>query len=248
MRSIPETILVEGDRCVLALLESPFILPIEVILEEGRYPGIQAQCEKRGIPFRLLARTETPAKGGVDFQRGACAVAQRPSAREPDAAFLESARRLLIPIDFSDGGNLGPLIRTAVAFGIDGIVVEAGRGVDIFSPKCLRSSANAIFRVPVFEAAHLSVTLERIAESGFVLLGVSNAAESLPLPEVSPGRRTAVLFGAEDKGLPLEVESQCAQLMRVPVQPEGTLNAAAEGSIVLYELFGRQGEVRDTTG
>ena len=240
MGSIPETILVEGDRCVLALLESPFFLPIEVILEEGRYPEIQEQCEKRGIPCRSLARTEIQSKGSVDFQRGACAVAQRPSAREPDAAFLERARRLLVPIDFSDGGNLGPLIRTAVALGIDGIVVEAGRGVDIFSPKCLRSSGNTIFRVPVFEVAHLSVTLERIAESGYVLLGASDAAGSTALAGVKPGRRTAVLFGAEDKGLPEHIESQCAQLMRLPgPDGRGALNAVASGSIVLYELFGR---------
>ncbi len=113
--------------------------------------------------------------------------------------------------------------------------------MDIFSPKCVCSSALARFRVPVFEVSHLGLTLDRLAEAGFVLLGVSNANESLPLPEVSPGRRTAVFFGAENKGLPPEIESQCAQLMRVPVAPEGTLNAAAEGSIVLYELFGRQG-------
>ena len=240
MGCIHETQLWFGAGPDTTLIESPFFTPIEVILEEGRHLEIQARCAELGIPCQSLSRAEISARAGVNFHRGACAVAQRPQGREPDASFLETARRLMIPIDFSDGGNLGPLIRTAFAFGMDGIVVEAGRGVDIFSPKCLRSSANAIFRVPVFEVAHLSSTLERLAESGFILLGVSNAAESLPLPEVSPGRRTAVLFGAEDKGLPPDVESQCAQLMQITARPEGTLNAAIEGAIVLYELFGRQ--------
>jgi len=239
--SDPGTFLVEGDRGVSALIESPFFVPLEVFLEKGRHPGLLERCATLGIPCEELTRGSMLARSEEDFLRGACAIAERPVRREPDDDFLAGARRVLIPVDFSDGGNLGPLIRTACAFGLDGIIVEAGRGVDIFSPKCLRSSAHALFGVPVFEVPHLGMTLERLAEAGFILLGVSSGTDSLSLPEVSPGRRTAVLFGAEDKGLSAEIESYCAQLVKVPIRPGSTLNAAAEGSIVLYELFGKQG-------
>ena len=239
--SNPGTFLVEGGRGVSALIESPFFVSREVFLERGRHPAILDRCHALGIPCEELSREDILARGGEDYLRGACAIAERPERVEPDDDFLASAKRLLIPVDFSDGGNLGPLVRTACAFGLDGIIVEAGRGVDIFSPKCLRASAHAIFGVPVFAVSHLGRTLECLAEAGFILLGVSRSPESVALPEVSPGRRTAVLFGAEDKGLSPEIESYCAQLVKVPVKPGFTLNAAAEGSIVLYELFGRQG-------
>lgn len=238
----PDTFLVEGDRGVSALLESPFFVPREVFLEKGRHPAILERCHSLGIPCVELSRGEILTRGGEDYLRGACAIAARPGRHEPDEDFLASAKRILIPVDFSDGGNLGPLIRTACAFGLDGIIVEAGRGVDIFSPKCLRASAHTLFGVPVFEVSHLGRTLDRLAEAGFILLGLSRGINSLSLPDVSPGRRTAVLFGAEDKGLSGEIESYCAQLVHVPVRPGSTLNAAAEGSIILYELFGRQGQ------
>lgn len=237
----PDTFLVEGDRGVLALIESPFFVPLEVFLEKGRHPVILERCRALAIPCEELSLEDILARGGEDYLRGACAIAARPERLEPDEGFLASAKRLLIPLDFSDGGNLGPVIRTACGFGLDGIVVEAGRGVDIFSAKCLRASAHAVFGVPVFEVAHLGITLERLAEAGFILLGVSRGIDSLSLPEVSPGRRTAVLIGAEDRGLSPEIESYCAQLVHVPVKSGSTLNAAAEGSIVLYELFGKQG-------
>jgi len=237
--SNPGTFIVEGDRGVLALIESPFFVTREVFLEKGRHPAILQRCTSLGIPCEELSREDMLARGGPDFLRGACAVAERPERCAPDADFLAGAKRLLIPVDFSDGGNLGPLIRTACAFGIDGIVVEAGRGVNVFSPKCLRSSATALFCVPVFEVLHLGRALERLAEAGFILLGLSRATGSRSLPEVSPGRRTAVLFGGEEKGLSPEIEGYCAQLLRIPVRPGASLNAAAEGSIVLYELFGR---------
>ncbi|GEM_PF-1194711 len=237
--SNPETFIVEGDLGVSALIESPFFVPREVFLEKGRHPAILEQCSALDITCEELTREGMLALGRPDFLRGACAVAERPERGEPDGDFLVGAKRLLVPIDFSDGGNLGPLIRSACAFGVDGIVVEAGRGVDIFSPKCLRSSARALFRVPVFEVSHLGTTLDRLAEAGFILLGVSDAEDSLSLTGVPPGRRTAVLFGGEDKGLTPEIEGYCAQLMHIPVRPGSSLNAAAKGSIVLYELFGR---------
>lgn len=239
--SSPETFLVEGDRGVLALIESPFFVTRVVYLEACRHPVILERCTALGIPCEELSREGILACGGADFLRGACAVAERPERREPDDDFLAGASRLLIPVDFSDGGNLGPLIRTASAFGLDGIIVEAGRGVDLFSPKCLRASALALFNVPVFQVPRLGRTLDQLTESGVILLGVSRSENSLPLPDVSPGRRTAVLFGAEDKGLSQEIESHCAQLLHLPVRRGASLNAAAQGSIVLYELFGRQG-------
>jgi tRNA G18 (ribose-2'-O)-methylase SpoU len=93
--------------------------------------------------------------------------------------------------------------------------------------------------VPVFVVPHLARTLERLSEAGFILLGVGSGGNSLSLPEAKGSRRTAVLFGGEEKGLPPEIESFCDQLLHVPVLPGASLNAAAGGAIVLYELFGR---------
>jgi TrmH family RNA methyltransferase len=238
----PSSVVVEGSWAVEALLDAPQFGILEVVVEEGRHQDLADECRRRGLPIRELSRGEIAGEAGFAFHRGVFAVAERPPRREPDAEFLAGASRLLVPVDLSDPGNLGTLVRSAVAFGIDGVLVESGRGTDIYSRKCLRASATALFRVPVFEVASLPASLERLAEAGFVLLGASLGEGSRPLPEVRPARKTAVLLGSEAAGLPPEIESLCAELARIPMHGGmDSLNVAVSGGILLWEWFGREG-------
>lgn len=149
--------------------------------------------------------------------------------------------RLLVPVDLADAGNLGTLLRSAAAFGIDGVLVGAGRGVDVYSSKCIRASATAVFRLPIFEVRSLEHTLERLAESGFVVLGASLSPESRPVGEVRCGRKTALVLGSEGEGLAPSIERQCAELVRIPMsQGLDSLNVAVSGAILMWEWFGRE--------
>ncbi len=237
----PDPVVVEGRWAVEALLEAPYLEPGEVFVEAGRHPDLVARCAERSIPCRELPGGEISAKAGYQFHRGAYAVAGRPPPQDPGEAFLATARRLLVPVDLADAGNLGTLIRSAVAFGVDGVLVEAGRGVDVYARKCIRASATAIFRIPVFEVRSLAATLDRIAEAGFVLLGASLGEGSRPVSEVRPGKRCAVLLGAEGEGLPPALELLCAERVRLPMSAGmDSLNVAVSGSILLWEWFGRE--------
>ena len=123
-----------------------------------------------------------------------------------------------------DPGNVGTLIRTADALGPAFVALSSGCA-DPTSPKALRASMGAIFRVPTgsFDDAPRPWI-------GLVPMGAA------PLAEAELGERATFVLGAEREGLPEDVAASCDALASIPLA-EGaeSLNVAAAGAIALYE-------------
>ena len=135
----------------------------------------------------------------------------------------------------SDPGNVGTLIRTADAF--DAAVSLSAECADPTSPRALRATAGAIFRVPV--VAWAALPTKRVA---LVAHGVD------PLDGIDLAPPLALLLGAEREGLPDEVV-RGAVPARIPTPGAAeSLNVAAAGAIALYELARRgPGSAADST-
>jgi RNA methyltransferase, TrmH family len=116
----------------------------------------------------------------------------------------------------ADPGNVGTLIRTADAFGA-GVALDAGCA-DPTSPKALRASAGAIWRVPLHAASGRAVAL------------VAHGGE--PLGSLDLRAPVVFLLGAERKGVPADVARELNAT--IPIRSE-SLNVAAAGAIALYE-------------
>ncbi len=237
-----ELVVVEGRWAVEALLESAFFTTLRVLVQKGRHKDTKDRAEAAGVAVEELSAEEVSACAGYDFHRGIFAEAIRPAASEPSAAFLSKATRMVIPVHLADPGNLGTIVRTAAAFGADGILVEKGKGADIYSRIAIRASARAIFRLPVFECALLGEQLEGLRELGFTIYATALGEESSLLPEIRPAEKCAILFGAERDGLSADVISQADQSIRIPMIGEmDSLNVAASAAVVMWELFGKDG-------
>jgi TrmH family RNA methyltransferase len=129
-----------------------------------------------------------------------------------------------------DPGNVGTLMRTADALGPAFVALSAGCA-DPTSPKALRASMGAIFRVPT----------GRFEEAPRPWVGLApHGGETLS--ETDLGGRTTFVLGAEREGLPDEVASSCDLLASIPLADAAeSLNVAAAGAIALYELTRRTG-------
>jgi TrmH family RNA methyltransferase len=126
-----------------------------------------------------------------------------------------------------DPGNVGALVRTADAFGAS-VALSAGCA-DPVSPKALRASAGAIFRVPLVPWDELPGT--RVAL-------VAHGGDALADLDLTPP--LTFLLGAEREGLPEELATQCQQAtIPLPGAAE-SLNVAAAGAIALFELARRE--------
>jgi RNA methyltransferase, TrmH family len=125
-----------------------------------------------------------------------------------------------------DPGNVGAVLRSALAFGAGSVALGPGCA-DPFGPKAVRASMGAVFAVPLARVASpAQLPGERLAL-------VAHAGEPLR----GPGEATLVV-GAEREGLPEDVVAACERTVHVPIASE-SLNAAMAATVALYELFPR---------
>lgn len=128
-----------------------------------------------------------------------------------------------------DPGNVGTVIRSALAFGVDSVALGP-QCADPFSPKAVRASMGAIFQVPVARVSSVGElpgeTVGLAARAGDELRG-----DGADIP------RTLVI-GAERTGLGADVEAACDRLAHIPIHSE-SLNAAMAATIALYEVTRR---------
>ena len=138
---------------------------------------------------------------------------------------LDSRRDVLVAWEIADPGNLGAMVRTAAAFGMDIGVVG---GADPWSPKTLRSAAGAHFHTSV-------VSIEDPFDLGATTVGTVSSGGADP--GSLPSSRIALLIGNEAHGLPGDAIASADLLVSIPM-PGGTesLNAAAAAAILCYEV------------
>jgi len=164
----------------------------------------------------------------------------------PDSG-LDPSRLLVVYADgIQDPGNLGTLVRAAVAFGASALVTGPG-SADAFGAKTVRASMGAIFGVPVFADVVLSDVVGRLPVAG--VYGFA-AHEGAPLDTVRPQYPCVLAVGAERAGLSRRVLEHVTQLVTIPLAPAvagvvESLNAGVAGAIALYEFSRRSAGASD---
>jgi TrmH family RNA methyltransferase len=135
----------------------------------------------------------------------------------------------------ADPGNIGTLIRTADAFGA--FVALSPGCADPTSPKALRASAGAVFRVPLPDFDDIPRPRIALVAHGGLPIG------SVELPE-----RLTFVLGAEREGVPEDVLARCDASAWIPMAPGSeSLNVAAAGAIALYEHSRRRAPLAPQT-
>ncbi|HJV44406.1 MAG TPA: RNA methyltransferase [Bacillota bacterium] len=175
--------------------------------------------------MRKLTETQTP--------QGICAIVQieRPSIEDivTDKSFI------LILDALQDPGNLGTIIRTADAVGVDAIIL--GRGtVDLYNPKVIRSTMGSIFHIPIVEE-DLECLLPQLKEMGFKRIAASLEGSVAYDQPIYDGP-IAIVIGNEANGVSGQVLDQCEARIKIPIYGKSeSLNAAIAAGIILYEVI-----------
>ena len=140
---------------------------------------------------------------------------------------LAGCSRLIVCDGVADPGNLGTLLRTAWATGVDGLVTLGG--VDAHNPKAVRASAGAIFHVPHYRLNQASQLSE------FALVGLAPRGGA-SLYQMHWPQRWGLVVGSEAHGLSPEMEQRLSKRCTIPMQPGcESLNAATSVAVVLFE-------------
>ena len=139
-----------------------------------------------------------------------------------------------------DPGNMGTLMRAAVAFGATALATAPG-SADLYGPKTVRAGMGAVFGLPLFPEVRLADVLAALP--GAVVYGLT-AHEGAPLAAAALRRPAVLVVGAERPGLSREALAHVTRLITIPLAPGlpvgvESLNAGVAGAIALYEFSRR---------
>lgn len=211
----------------------------------------------RAAPLRLLATPERARQVEARFGRlpaleiaDANLIAHNlPQGASHQGVALRAGELETVDLDAFEGGpgavvlmldqvtdpqNVGAILRSAAAFGAQGVVLQ-DRHAPRFTGALAKAAAGALEQTPVARVVNLSRALEELTEAGWRAVGLTGAAEQ-SLGEVLDGRPTVLVLGSEGEGLRRLVSEHCDELARIPM-PGGfeSLNVSAAAAVALYE-------------
>ncbi len=226
--------------------ENIFVCEGFVLLEEALRSGLALQQV-----FCLEDRLEKLPRGlACDVFAVPAAVLQRISDVEQPQGVVFTCRMPAVPAELTgtrflaldnlrDPGNLGTILRTAEAFGLDGVVL-VGDCVDLFSPKTLRSAMGSAFRLPVYRAES-AAALRSLLPSGVPMYAAALEESSRNILGTDLCR-ACVVIGNEAHGVSRETLEACDGSLIIPIHTAESLNAAVAASVFAWEMARQSAE------
>ena len=237
--------LAEGVR-LLEEVHRHGVRPITVLASEAdlsdRGRELVARFRRQGIPIEPVTSRVMAQLSAAESASGLLAVLALPESNRDELEALRH-RRVLMCESVADPGNLGTLMRSALAFGF-GTVLLSGATADPYSPKVVRASAGSLFGLRVLSTETMAV-ISWARRSGAVVVAADAHGQPLPT-RLRPGLRTQnvlLAVGAEAEGLSETALSAAHERWRIVHRPEvESLNVGVAGSILMHSLYRAEGD------
>ncbi|MDT7574537.1 MAG: rRNA (guanosine2251-2-O)-methyltransferase [Pseudonocardiales bacterium] len=238
-------ITVYGRMPVLEALDDAGLRVDKVIVAEGlRGEPVRAildAARSRGVPVqRASAHRVKVLAGNGRHDQGVLADVVAPRM-EPVAEFLErigdAPARLIVLDRLTNPANVGMILRSATAAGLDGVLLPR-RGLPAIDPLVVKASAGVAFRAPVLRAGTVEEGCAALREAGFGVFGLDAGGASL-LDAILPAR-VALVLGNETNGLSDSVRPLLDGLLAIPMHAGvESLGVASAGAVASFELARR---------
>jgi TrmH family RNA methyltransferase len=224
--------LIEGQKLLVEALEKgvqlKHVLVSETFLKAGlgdlhsaNISGVSVVDDRQ---FEYLVTTEGPC--------GVVAVANTPNSQS-ERIFDPSSSLVVIANAIQDPGNVGTMIRTALAANASGIILTKGT-VDPYNPKVVRSAAGALFSLPILHNVKIEEAVQMLKERGFTIIACDqNAPRNYWEEDLQ--KRVALIFANEGQGFSEEVLELADHTVAIPMNEQTeSLNVAISAGIILF--------------
>lgn len=221
--------LIEGERIVKDAISLG--AQMEYILISETYQK-STDCNFDGQRVYILSdKLFDELKSTVNTQ-GILAVSKYTDTSPED---IDYSKGLYLYLDsVTDPGNMGTIIRSAAAFGVDGIVLSKGC-VDVFNPKVIRSTMSGIFTTKLyFDKDNI---LENFRDNGYQIIGTF-PSDAVSSKGFSYSDKCVIVMGNEANGICAETEKMCTHRVSIPMTEDAeSLNVSVACGILLYEAY-----------
>lgn len=227
-----------GTHACLAALSNPSRHIQKIMVTKGAAPLLQ-KINNPSLPdAHLVDRPQLDAALPPDSVHQGIAVlaSPLPAADITQITRQDKPRSTVIILDqANDPRNIGSVMRSAAAFGADGVIVP-DRSTPEISGAMAKAAAGALETVPFIRITNLARTLRSLKEAGYWCVGLDGQADKT-LAETDLAGKTAIVMGAEGSGLRQLTAENCDFLAKIPISARmESLNLSIATSIVLYEI------------
>ena len=154
--------------------------------------------------------------------------------KEYNLDILKKLQKVILLENIKDAGNLGTIIRSAVAFGAEGIILY-GDCVDLYSPKCVRSTVGNLWKLPILSIKNIQ-DLKRYFDK-YTRISTLPRTDNL-LKHYKLTTPALIMFGSEADGLSKELIDYSTESIKIEMKDNvESLNLATSVSVIMYELF-----------
>lgn len=237
--------LVEGPQAVREALAYRPELVVDVFLTSAtkeRYADIVGLAKDNNIELTLATDAVIEQMSDTVTPQGIVGVVEFLEV-SLDSVVASKPHLVALLHEVQDPGNVGNIIRTADAAGVDAVVVTS-QSVDVFNPKVVRATTGSLFHVPVVIGVNLEAAVAGLKKAGLHVLATDSGGVDLLSLRTSGAlaRPTAWLLGNEAKGLAEEEQALGDTVVSVPLYGSAeSLSLQTAAAVCLYEsAFARQ--------
>ena len=219
--------LIEGEKGVKEAQE--FNITLEKIFWSEKFPDYI-------LDKSLLIEVNEAVLGKISDAKTPppiVAIAKQPNFKFED---LKSMNKVVLLEDIKDSGNLGTIIRTSVAFGVDAIILY-GETVDLYNPKTVRSTVGNLWKTKIYSIKDFDI-LQEYFKNFERLATLPKSDNTQYLSSYQINKPTLIMFGSESSGLSENLKSFATQNITIEMKKNvESLNLAISAGIILYKLF-----------
>lgn len=224
---------VEGIRAVTDIGKKDFLRSI--LIRESKRSELEPLVQK-GFTVSSVYVVQDPIFNKIEHSvngQGILGIAKK-CVNDLHSFIVENG--LYIALDgVQDPGNLGTIIRTAVAAGAKGIFLLKGT-VDPYNEKCVRSTMSALCNIPIFEDVTLSEFYDFIKDNT-IKTYVTSLENAKPYHTISYPKRTMIILGNEGNGVSREIIEMCDQAITIPMYGDiESLNVSIAAALCMYKV------------
>ena len=206
---------------------------LKEILALANVQGIQAQ---RVHPGTIAELTRAENHQGVAIRRRPPRTGHEDDLKSLLSADSDHPKLFLILDGVQDPHNLGAVLRTSDAAGVQAVIAPKDNAVGLTATVC-KVASGAAGKIPFITVTNLARTMRMMQEANVWLLGTDDGAEK-EIYDINLSGNICIVLGAEGRGLRQNVRKHCDDLMRIPMR--GTvesLNVSVAAGICLYEVL-----------
>lgn len=224
----------EGARLVFDALNSSFEVERFLITEEANSKYFESAAKMQALSHSSFFISNDIAQklSETKNSQGVFAVCKM----KEKSINLQSGKKYIALDNLQDPGNLGTVIRTSEALGIDGVIV--GGGCDVYNPKVLRASMGSVLRADVYESDNLAKTINEAKALGIKTYATSPDFNAKKITQVDFSSSSLCVIGNEANGVSDEVFAVCDEKITIPMLGRAeSLNANVAAAITMWEML-----------